>query len=81
MYYASLFVKHFSIDDVYFGILAKKLEIVPVQNGHFYAWYPKNEIQIDDEQFSETIAMHGCKCTSQMTDLWINRNPQKLLQC
>ncbi|XP_035704932.1 beta-1,3-galactosyltransferase brn isoform X2 [Folsomia candida] len=36
-YYASFFVKHFAIDDVYLGIIAKKLELLPVHNPHFYA--------------------------------------------
>lgn len=45
-YYASFFVKHFAIDDVYLGIIAKKLELLPVHNPHFYAWYPNREIQL-----------------------------------
>lgn len=81
MYYASLFVKFFKIDDVYLGIVANKMGIIPVQNLHFFAWYPEHFYQLKSQDFVESIAIHGCQCTSHMVDLWTYRNLSRVVNC
>jgi hypothetical protein len=65
---------------VYFGIIASKLGIIPIQNPHFYAWYPEHFYKMELEQFTETIAIHGFDCEDSMVHLWTNRNLTHILK-
>ncbi|XP_035223543.1 beta-1,3-galactosyltransferase brn-like [Stegodyphus dumicola] len=66
MYYTSLFTKHFKFDDVYLGIIAKKCNIVPLHNEHFYFWrkpYSKNA-------YANVVASHGFSDPEELKQIW-----------
>ena len=70
-YYASYFVKKFRFDDVYLGIIAKKLDIVPFHSEEFwfYRKYPYNV-----KNFRYTIASHEFSNPDELERVW---NQQK----
>ena len=70
-YYATYFVKKFKFDDVYLGIVAKKLDIVPLHSDEiwFYRKYPYNI-----NNFRYTIASHEFSDPDEMERIW---NQQK----
>jgi len=70
-YYASYFVKKFKFDDVYLGIIAKKLDIVPFHSEEFwfYRKYPYNV-----KNFRYTIASHEFSNPDELERIW---NQQK----
>ena len=70
-YYASYFVKKFRFDDVYLGIIAKKLEIEPFHSDEFW-FYRKHPYNVND--FSYTIASHEFSNPKEMEKIW---NQQK----
>ena len=70
-YYASYFVKKFRFDDVYLGIIAKKLDIVPFHSEEFW-FYRKHPYNI--KNFRYTIASHEFSNPDELERVW---NQQK----
>ncbi|KAK7793655.1 hypothetical protein R5R35_006139 [Gryllus longicercus] len=66
MYYASYFTKHFRFDDVYLGILAKKMGIEPYHCNEFYFY--KKEYKI--YQYRYVIASHGYHNPEELIHVW-----------
>jgi len=81
LYFGSMFVKPFSVDDVYFGILALEVGITPLNNFDFHPDYIEGKIVVNDELLINAIAIHGLQCPEQMTSLWRNRNAEELVDC
>ena len=75
MYFASLYTKLFKLDDIYIGILAKKVSIKPIHNNNFIFWQSKLP-SYDNEKFSNVIASHGFDNTEFLIKTW---NQQKTL--
>ena len=55
MHFASLYTKHFRFDDIYVGILAKKLSIFPIHCEKFHFW----SYSYEPMKYSDVIASHG----------------------
>jgi hypothetical protein len=70
-YYATYFVKRFRFDDVYLGIVAKKLDIEPFHSDEFW-FYRKYPYSVKD--FRYTIASHEFSDPQEMKKVW---NQQK----
>lgn len=69
---ASNYVKHFRFDDIYMGILAKKIALTPTHSPlfHFYA------MSYDAASYSHVVAAHGFDDHQELTRVW---NEQKSL--
>ncbi|XP_072932297.1 beta-1,3-galactosyltransferase brn-like isoform X1 [Epargyreus clarus] len=67
---ASAFVKHFRFDDIYLGIIAKKLglELTHCENFHFY------KKMYTREGYKDVIASHGYGNPSEMFAVWHDYN-------
>ncbi|CAG2116619.1 unnamed protein product [Medioppia subpectinata] len=72
MYFGSLYTKHFRFDDIYVGILAKKLSIIPRHNPNFYFW----SLSYSASAFEDVIASHGFGDPKNLLIAW---NQQKSL--
>ncbi|XP_054157984.1 beta-1,3-galactosyltransferase brn-like [Oppia nitens] len=72
MYYASLYTKHFPFDDIYVGILAKKLSITAIHNENFHFW----PFGYSVDTYNDVIAAHGFSDPNQLIRVW---NQQKSL--
>ncbi len=72
MYFASLYTKHFRFDDIYIGILAKKVSIIPLHNDNFYFW----KLNYDQKLYTNVIASHGFSDSNELMLVW---NQQKTL--
>lgn len=74
MYIASLFVKHFRFDDIYLGIVAKKVGITPVHcpNFHFY------KKKYSREDYRSVIASHGYGDHDELVRVWYEQNKNTL---
>ncbi|KAJ0176957.1 hypothetical protein K1T71_006966 [Dendrolimus kikuchii] len=70
MYVASLFVKHFKFDDIYLGIVAKKLGIKPVHCADFY-YYKKIYTK---DAYKDVIASHGFADHEELLRVWYEQN-------
>ncbi|KOB71798.1 Glycosyltransferase [Operophtera brumata] len=70
LYIASLFVKHFRFDDIYLGIVAKKVGIVPTHCDRFH-FYNK---PYDREGYRGVIASHGFDNHDQLVSVWNEQN-------
>ena len=70
-YYASYFVKRFRFDDVYLGLIAKKLEIEPFHCEEFN-FYKK--LPISPQGYRYTVASHGFSDPENLERVW---NKQK----
>lgn len=70
MYIGSLFVKHFRFDDIYLGIVAKKLGIVPMHcpNFHFY------KKSYSKDSYRNVIASHGYDNHDELIRVWNEQN-------
>ena len=69
-YYASYFVKRFKFDDVYLGLIAKKLDIEPFHCEEFHFW-PK---QVSPQGYRYVVASHGFSNPQILEKAW---NKQK----
>ena len=69
IFLASHFVKSFRFDDVYLGILVKKLSITPFHSKHF--WRFREGRRISDMNF--TIAAHEFDDTNELEDFWLQQ--------
>ena len=70
-YYGSYFVKKFRFDDVYLGIIAKKLNIEPFHSENFW-FYRKHPYNVND--FRYAVASHEFSDAKEMEKVW---NQQK----
>lgn len=70
LYIASLFVKHFRFDDIYLGIVAKKVGITPTHcpNFHFY------KKKYSREDYRNVIASHGYGDHEELIRVWNEQN-------
>ncbi|XP_068632084.1 beta-1,3-galactosyltransferase brn-like [Battus philenor] len=66
LYAGSLFVKHFRFDDVYLGIVAKKVGIEPTHCPRFH-FYKKSYTR---EGYRSVIASHGYGDRSELVSVW-----------
>jgi len=66
MYFASYYTKHFRFDDIYVGILAKKLQIIPKHNPNFYFWTLTYSVDV----FNDVIASHGFGDPNKLMTAW-----------
>lgn len=71
MHYASFFTQHFRFDDIYLGLLAKKLGIEPFHCPKFLMF----EAPYDAKNFKYVLAAHGFH-SQEMTKIWLE---QKML--
>lgn len=69
MYYASLYTKHFKFDDIYVGILAKKLKQEPFHNKNFHYWRKS----YDPLGYSRVIASHGFNDHSELIKVFLEQ--------
>ncbi|KAB0804850.1 hypothetical protein PPYR_01820 [Photinus pyralis] len=70
MYFGSMYTKHFRFDDVYLGIIAKKIPLEPFHCEHFHFYKHK----YSDDNYRFTIASHGYKSSLELSQVW---NQQK----
>ncbi|XP_063824693.1 beta-1,3-galactosyltransferase brn-like isoform X1 [Ostrinia nubilalis] len=70
MYAGSLFVKHFRFDDIYLGILAKKVGLVPQHCPRFHFYKKK----YDKEGYRDVIASHGYHDHDELVRVWNEQN-------
>nr|XP_026488130.1 beta-1,3-galactosyltransferase brn [Vanessa tameamea] len=66
MYAGSLFVKHFRFDDIYLGILAKKIGLEPTHCSKFYFYKKKYSV----EGYRDVIASHGYGDSQELYRVW-----------
>lgn len=66
---ASRYVKHFRFDDIYMGILSKKIGLTPTHSSEFY-FYKK---AYDAASYSSVIASHGFDDHQELTRVWIEQ--------
>jgi hypothetical protein len=69
-FYASYFIKRFRFDDVYLGLIAKKLEIEPFHCDEFH-FYPK---PFNIQGYKYVVASHGFSDSKGLEKAW---NKQK----
>lgn len=70
LYVGSLFVKHFRFDDIYLGIVAKKVGIVPKHCDQFH-FYKKKYSKAD---YADVIASHGYDDHDELIRVWTEQN-------
>lgn len=66
LYFASLYVKHFRFDDVYVGILAKKMAITPLHLNDIHYW----KEEYDKRGYRYVIASHGYHDPQELLKVW-----------
>ena len=69
-YYGSYFVKRFRFDDVYMGILAKKLGIEPFHSEEFYFERKPMVAAVD---YRYVVASHGFGNPRELEAVWNNQ--------
>lgn len=55
IYYGSWYTKHFRFDDIYLGIVSKKINLLPFHNPNFYFW----KKSYSPKGYHDVIASHG----------------------
>ncbi|XP_045497370.1 beta-1,3-galactosyltransferase brn [Colias croceus] len=70
LYVASLFVKHFRFDDIYLGIVAKKVGIEPTHCPNFH-FYKKKYTKVG---YKDVIASHGYDDKEELIRVWNEEN-------
>ncbi|KAH9628455.1 hypothetical protein HF086_005908 [Spodoptera exigua] len=76
MYIGSLFVKHFRFDDIYLGIVAKKVGITPEHCPHFY-FYKK---EFSRDAYENVIASHGYHDHDELIRVWYEMNSKDFMR-
>ena len=66
---ASLYTQFFIFDDIYLGILAKKISLSPLHNNKFLFW-PQ---EYDADQFKDAIASHGFSDPEYLIRVWMEQ--------
>ncbi|XP_049869170.1 beta-1,3-galactosyltransferase brn [Pectinophora gossypiella] len=72
MYIGSYFVKHFRFDDIYLGIVAKKVGIEPTHCPGMYFYKKK----YSKEGYRKVIASHGYSDHEELIRVWTEQNIQ-----
>lgn len=67
--YGSLYTKKFRFDDIYLGLLAKKLNIIPLHCEHIYFY--KKHYTISDYKY--IIASHGYGNNEELLNVWLEQ--------
>ncbi|XP_022121557.2 beta-1,3-galactosyltransferase brn-like [Pieris rapae] len=70
LYAGSLYVKHFRFDDIYLGIVAKKVGIEPVHCPQFH-FYKKAYTR---DGYKNVIASHGYNNKNELLQVWNEQN-------
>lgn len=65
-YYGSFYTKKFRFDDIYLGLLAKKLNIIPLNCEYIY--YYKKPYSVNDYKY--VIASHGYDNNKELFNIW-----------
>nr|CAG4645574.1 EOG090X07IA [Lynceus sp. MCZ IZ 141354] len=65
-YYASMYTKHFRFDDIFLGLIARKMNIEPLHSSHFYFW----KKHYTPRGYSDVMASHGYHDPSELTRVW-----------
>lgn len=68
-YYGSFYTKLFRFDDIYLGLLAKKLNITPLHCEHIYFY--KKHYSISDYKY--VIASHGYDNSDELLNIWMEQ--------
>lgn len=66
MYYGSFYTKHFRFDDIFLGLVAKKIGIEPYHCDQFY-FYKKD---YDVHSYQYVIASHGYDNPRELIEVW-----------
>uniref|UniRef100_T1JDR6 Hexosyltransferase n=1 Tax=Strigamia maritima TaxID=126957 RepID=T1JDR6_STRMM len=66
LFYGSMFTKYFRFDDVFLGLIAKKMKIDPIHSDYFYNW-KKAYSKIG---YKDIIAVHGYDNPISLTRIW-----------
>ena len=69
-YYASYFVKRFKFDDVYLGLISKKIEIEPFHSDEFHFYHKPYTIK----GYQYVVGSHGFSDPKVLEKVW---NKQK----
>ena len=67
-YYGSFYTKHFRFDDIYMGILANKINILPFHSNHFYTFGRQSDLA----KYKYLIASHGYENSNFLLKTWLN---------
>lgn len=67
MYYTSFFTKHFRFDDIFIGILAKKVDIAPLHSSEFHFYRRPDPSPL---QYKHVVASHGFSDPLELTNFW-----------
>jgi len=68
-YYGSFYTKRFRFDDIYLGLLAKKLNIKPFHCEHIYFY--KKQYSINNYKY--VIASHGYDNSKELLNVWLEQ--------
>lgn len=68
-YYGIFFTKRFRFDDIYLGLLAKKLNIKPLHCEYIY--YYKKQYSVSDYKY--VIASHGYDNNEELLNVWLEQ--------
>nr|CAD7415580.1 unnamed protein product [Timema poppensis] len=66
MYYGSLYTQHFRFDDIYLGLVAKKVDLEPFHCSEFYFY--KKEYNVYSYRY--VIASHGFSDPDELLRIW-----------
>lgn len=68
-YYGSFYTKKFRFDDIYLGLLAKKLNIKPLHCEQIYFY--KKYYTVNDYKY--VIASHGYDKNEELLNVWLEQ--------
>jgi len=68
-YYGSFYTKIFRFDDIYLGLLAKKLNIEPLHCQYIYFY--KKHYSLSD--YTYVIASHGYNNNEELLNVWLEQ--------
>lgn len=68
-YYGSFYTKNFRFDDIYLGLLAKKLDIKPLHCEHIYFY--KKHYYLNNYKY--VIASHGYGNSEELLHVWLEQ--------
>ncbi|XP_014663953.1 PREDICTED: beta-1,3-galactosyltransferase brn-like [Priapulus caudatus] len=70
MYHGALYTKHFRFDDIFLGIVAKKLGVEPTHDANIY-FYKK---RYSRDGYRDVIASHGYDDPDELLAVWRDQN-------
>ena len=68
LYIASNYVRHFRFDDIYLGILAKKINLLPLHSEKFHF----HKISSSRNEFKSVIASHGYENINELITTYVD---------